>query len=107
MPSRLRVEVQDAHGEVVHVDVRARSDTVWARVEAGPEVAQLVRTQAAALHRALGEQGLTLVGLDVGTLPQGSGGAQPQPEQAPAWRPRATRRVAAPARTGGAVDYVV
>ncbi len=98
--------MQDAHGEMVQVDVRARSDAVWARVDAGPDVAQLVRTQAAALHRALGEQGLTLVGLDVGTLPQGSGGPQPQPEQAPVWR-RTARKTVAPARTGGAVDYVV
>lgn len=105
--SRLRLEVEDARGDVVHVDVRTRSEAVWARVEAGPEVAQLLRAQAPALQRALGAQGLTLAGLDVGTLPQGGGRAQPQAEPAVLWRPRTPRRAVAPARTSGAVDYVV
>lgn len=106
-PSRLRVEVQDTWGGVVRLDVRARSDAVWARVEGGPEVVHLLRAQADALHRALGEYGLTLAGLDVGSLPHWSGGTEPQPQFAPPGRPRAIRRPATPPPGGRAVDYVV
>ncbi len=99
--------MQDTWGGVVRLDVRARSDAVWARVEGGPEVVHLLRAQADALHRALGEYGLTLVGLDVGSLPHWSGGTEPQPQFAPPGRPRAVRRPALPPPGGSAVDYVV
>ncbi|MCS7235346.1 MAG: hypothetical protein RMM30_05150 [Armatimonadota bacterium] len=105
---RLQVELQDARGEPVRVEVRARSDTVWARVEGSPQVAQAVRGEAQALYQALQGQGLSLVGLEVDTLPRGRTGAFDEPRAyAPSGRAKAHRHVEEIRAAPGSVDYVV
>lgn len=107
-PSRLRVELQDAGGEPVRVEVRARSDTVWARVEGSPQVAHAVRAEAQTLHQALQGQGLSLAGLEVDTLPRGRSGAFDEPPApGPSGRAKPHRRVEEVRVAPGSVDYVV
>lgn len=106
-PQRLQVEVPDARGDPVRVDVKARSEAVWVRVEGGPEVLQAVRGGQVDLQHALGHYGLSLAGLEVDTLPTGRRGPEdvPQPvgvRTSPA-KPAGSVRVVA----AGAVDYVV
>ena len=104
-PQRLRVEVPDVRGDPVHVEVRARSERVWVRVEGGPEVAQVVRGHAEGLQQALGSHGLSLMGLEVDT----AGGRRQEPDAPhPATPPpRPPRRWEAVRPPEGAVDYVV
>lgn len=106
-PQRLRVEVPDARGDPIRVDVKARSEAVWVRVEGGPEVLQAVRGGQVDLQYALGQHGLSLAGLEVDTLARGRRGPDelPQPvglRTSPAKSAGSVRVVAA-----GAVDYVV
>lgn len=105
-PHRLQVEVPDARGDPVRVDVRARSEAVWVRVEGGPEVAQAVREGQLPLQHALGQHGLSLAGLEVDTLPRSRRGPEDLPppvgqRTSPPRRPSAVRVVE------GSVDYVV
>ena len=107
-PQRLRLELRDTRGEPVRLEVRARSDTVWARVEASPEVAQAVRGEAAGLHQALGGRGLSLAGLEVDILPRGRGRGPEEPVPVgPSGRVRTQRRVDHVRMAAGSVDYVV
>ncbi len=106
-PQRLRVELVDAHGEPVRVEVRARSEQVWARVEGAPEVARVVRTEAPALQRALAGHGLSLSGLEVDASSGGQHGAYGEPPPPPPPPARAVARHVRPHRPAGAVDYVV
>ncbi|MDR7399071.1 MAG: hypothetical protein QN144_07185 [Armatimonadota bacterium] len=107
-PQRLRLELRDTRGEPVRLEVRARSDTVWARVEASPEVAQAVRDEAAGLHQALGGRGLSLAGLEVDILPRGRGRGPEEPVPVgPSGRVRTQRRVDQVRMAAGSVDYVV
>jgi hypothetical protein len=99
------VEVPDVRGEPVHVEVRARSEMVWVRVEGGPEVAQVLRGHAEGLQRALIHHGLALVGLEVDTA--GSRRYKPSEAPPPAPPPRPVRRWEAVRVVEGAVDYVV
>lgn len=107
LPQRLRVEVPDARGDPIRVDVKARSEAVWVRVEGGAEVLQAVRGGQVDLQYALGQHGLSLAGLEVDTLARGRRGPEelPQPvglRTSPAKSAGSVRVVAA-----GAVDYVV
>jgi len=104
-PQRLRVEVPDVRGDPVQVEVRARSEMVWVRVEGGPEVAQVLRGHAEGLQRALIHHGLSLVGLEVDTA--GSRRYKPSEAPPPAPPPRPVRRWEAVRVVEGAVDYVV
>lgn len=107
-PHRLRLELRDTRGEPVRVEVRARSDTVWARVEASPELAQAVRGEAAGLYQALGGRGLSLAGLEVDILPRGRGRGPEEPVPVgPSGRARTQRRVEHVRLAAGSVDYVV
>lgn len=107
-PNRLRLELRDTRGEPVRVEVRARSDTVWARVEASPELAQAVRGEAAGLYQALGGRGLSLAGLEVDILPRGRGRGPEEPVPVgPSGRARTQRRVEQVRLAAGSVDYVV
>ncbi|MCS7172054.1 MAG: hypothetical protein N0A24_01350 [Armatimonadetes bacterium] len=110
LPNRLRLEFSDRWGEPVRVEVRGRSDAVWARVEGGPEVARAVRVHESALHQALSERGVALVGLEVGVLAREDGRPPGVPEPPEGWRirPARTPRPGRPGRgMAGAVDYVV
>ncbi len=107
-PQRLRLELQDTQGEPVRVEVRARSDTVWARVEASPGVAQAVRGELVGLHQALGGRGLSLAGLEVDILPRGRGRGPDAPMAVGTLgRGRTQRRVEEVRLAAGSVDYVV
>lgn len=107
-PQRLRLELRDTRGEPVRLDVRARSDTVWARVEASPELAQAVRGEAVELHQALGGRGLFLAGLEVDILPRGRGRGPDEPVPVgTSGRARTQRRVEQVRLAAGTVDYVV
>ncbi len=105
-PQRLRVEVPDVRGDPVQVEVRARSEMVWVRVEGGPEVAQVLRGHAEGLQRALGHHGLSLVGLEVDT-PGSRRHEPPEPPHPPTPPPRPARRWETVQAVVGAVDYVV
>jgi len=110
LPNRLRLEFPDRWGEPVRMEVRGRSDAVWARVEGGLEVARMVRAHESALHHALSERGVALLGLEVGVLAQGDGRAPGTPESPEAFwlRPaRARSPTGERRRKVGAVDYVV
>ncbi|MDR7415639.1 MAG: hypothetical protein QN193_00645 [Armatimonadota bacterium] len=110
LPNRLRLELSDRWGEPVRMEVRGRSEAVWARVEGGPEVARVVRSHEPALHHALSERGVALLGLEVGVLAQGDGRAPgtPEPPQALWIRPARARSPTDGARRKvGTVDYVV
>lgn len=110
LPNRLRLELPDPWGEPVRVEVRGRSDAVWARVEGGPEVARVVRAHESALHQALSERGVALVGLEVSVLAQGDGRAPGAPEslEGVRFRPARARSPGGLSRgRAGAVDYVV
>ncbi len=105
-PHRLQVEVPDARGDPVRVDVRARSEAVWVRVEGGPEVGQAVREGQLPLQHALGQHGLSLAGLEVDTLPR----SRRRPEDLPppvGQRTSPPRRPSAVRVVEGSVDYVV
>ena len=105
LPQRLRVEVPDVRGDPVHVEVRARSERVWVRVEGGPEVVQVLRGHAEGLQQALGDHGLSLMGLEVDT----AGGRRQEPDAPDPLTPppRPPRRWEAVRPAEGAVDYVV
>ncbi len=108
LPHRLRLEIPDRRGEMVRMEVRGRAEGVWARVEGGQEVAQVVRTHESSLHQALSERGVVLLGLEVGVLAQDDGRAQTPLEPLEGVRvrpPRSSRPQTH--RTAGAVDYVV
>ncbi len=107
-PHRLRLEIPDQRGEVVRMEVRGRADVVWARVEGGQEVVQVVRTHGSMLQQTLSERGVVLLELEVGVLAQDDGRAQTPREPLEGVRVRPPRSGRPQAhRTAGAVDYVV
>lgn len=107
-PHRLQVELEDTWGQPVRVEVRARSEVVWARVEGSGQVAQAVRGEAHALQQLLAGRGISLAGLEIDTLPQGRTRTfhdlPPVPGQG---RPKPLLRVGEVRDAAGSVDYVV
>lgn len=107
-PHRLRLELEDARGEPVRLEVRAASEAVWARLEGGPEVVRVVRDHAHTLHQALAERGLSLAGLEVDTFPHSRPDVPEPPAVVPApGRSKAVRREVQVRAAAGSVDYVV